>query len=235
MDAPTFLSGLRSRIAEHRALSHPLLRHLATDGSQGDFVVFGQQHIHLVGRFTRYLEELLIRAPGSEDKLWIAKVLVDEYGEGSDGRDHATLYREWLQKLAAPGPVDVEACPAVQQFIGGHLRLLGERPFLFGLGMVGPGHEWAIPTMFGPIIQGLRRIGQQDQDMLYFPLHCEQDEEHGAWLEEALRRHAAGETAQELVMAGAEESLRLRAALWDGIYAKMQVVREGREKDPVLT
>ena len=45
---------------------------------------------------SRVIEELLLRAPTSEAKSWLAKVLVDEYGEGSEGKDHRTLYRECL-------------------------------------------------------------------------------------------------------------------------------------------
>ena len=78
-----------------------------------------QQHFALVGTFTRYLELLLIRAPDSMAKQWIAKVLVNEYGEGSDNQDHAQLYQGFLACCGNPRGQEFETPlhPAVTGFI----------------------------------------------------------------------------------------------------------------------
>ena len=78
-----FLQQLRRDVERHPAVNHPLLARVAqVPFSREDYRVFGMQHYALVGTFTRYLELLLLRAPDSEAKLWLAKVLCDEYGEG---------------------------------------------------------------------------------------------------------------------------------------------------------
>ena len=77
--------------------NHLFLNRLATGMfSKEDYRVFAENHYPLVCVFCSYLERLLVRAPDSEAKLWLAKVLVDEYGEGSEGHDHATLYGNFL-------------------------------------------------------------------------------------------------------------------------------------------
>jgi pyrroloquinoline quinone (PQQ) biosynthesis protein C len=184
--------------------------------------------------FTSYLEALLIRAPDSEAKLWLAKVLVDEYGEGSEGHDHATLYASFLN--ACGGESSAEPAGQIrgpaEKFIGMHRSLVKLKPFLEGLGAVGPGHEWAIPKMFASVIPGLRRAGFSEGEINYFTLHVEQDGDHGRWLEEALERYSHEEQARQEIRRGALASLAARAAFWDGVQQAVIRYRQPRAARP---
>ena len=215
-----FLAQLHIRIESHPAVNHLLLNRLATAPfSKQDYRVFAENHIPLVGIFTTYLEVLLLRAPDSEARLWLSKVLVDEYGEGSDGHDHATMYARFLESAGGePKEVRKRAVPQpAYEFIRTHQRIVRDEPFLVGLGAVGPGHEWAIPKMFQAVIPGLRRARFDEEEIAYFTLHVEQDDDHGAWLEEALADYAHTEEAQAQIMRGAMLSLDARKRFWDGV------------------
>ncbi|MDA1263511.1 MAG: iron-containing redox enzyme family protein [Planctomycetota bacterium] len=215
-----WLSDLRAEVESHPGVNHLLLSRLATGRyTKSDYQVFGLQHYPMVGNFTRYMELLLLRAPSSEQKLWLAKVLVDEYGEGSDGDDHATLYLDYLHKLGMPEGLEhtTALVPEVWEFIGVHLRLCREEPFLVGLGALGPGHEWAIPKMFHQIIPGLERAGVSYDDRMYFDLHTEQDIEHASWMAQALEQLGTNEEARAQVRRGALLSLGTRFRFWTGV------------------
>ena len=124
-----FLEDLRAEIAAHPGVNHLFLNRLATTPfSRDDYRIFGENHFPLVCVFTSYLETLLIRAPDSEAKLWLAKVLVDEYGEGSEGHDHSKLYASYLQAAGGdPAFVKNGRVPApAAQFIATH-RATGHR------------------------------------------------------------------------------------------------------------
>lgn len=215
--AASFLEGLRREIAEHPAVRHPLLAFLEREGSRKHFLDLGLQHRHLVARFTHYLELLLLRAKDTRDKLWIARVLVDEYGDGSRDEDHASLYTQFLQTLGADDILlaSAQRGAGAGEFVQLHEELCGEHHWLVGLGAVGPGHEWSLPAMFQQLVTGLRRLGLRDEQVEYFPLHLEQDIEHGLWLEDALLRHAADPRNQQRIREGAMASLRARCAFWD--------------------
>jgi pyrroloquinoline-quinone synthase len=224
MNAREYLAALRVEVESHEAVNHPLLARVAhIPFRKEDYKVFGLQHYALVGNFTKYLEILLQRAPDSQAKQWIAKVLVNEYGEGSDNMDHAELYRLYLRATGAePGEeLSTMLHPAVTGFIEEHVRICKEEPFLVGLGAIGPGHEWAIPRMFQLIVRGLRRAGFTQKEMLYFDLHMEQDIDHGAWLEEALARYADNAKAQEEIRRGSLLSLEARSRFWSGVQEKI--------------
>jgi pyrroloquinoline-quinone synthase len=231
MNAREFLSGLRREVESHVGVNHPLLARVGqVPFTREDYRVFGLQHYALVGHFTRYLEQLLVRAPDSQAKQWIAKVLVNEYGEGSDDKDHAELYRGFLgaSGVVAGEETETPLHPAVTAFIEEHERICREEPFLVGLGALGPGHEWSIPRMFPPIVRGLRRAGYTEPEILYFTLHMEQDVDHGAWLEEALARYSVDDERQAQVRRGALLSLEARARFWSGVQDKIVRWRQPR-------
>ncbi len=220
-EATRFLADLRREIESHPGVNHLFLGRCSTSPfSRHDYRVFGENHFPLVCVFTSYLERLLIRAPTSDSKLWLAKVLVDEYGEGSEGEDHATLYAHFLRSCGSTVPDHTDtvkvAAPALA-FIREHRRIVSEEPFLVGLGAVGPGHEWAIPKMFHAVIPGLRRAGFAESEINYFTLHVEQDVDHGAWLEEALVRFGGTAEARAQIRRGALLSLEARARFWSGV------------------
>ena len=223
-----FLKALRKEVAAHPGVGHSVLGRMTLDPrAREDFRILGEQHYPLVTVFTRYLELLLVAAPDSESKSWLAKVLVDEYGEGSRGLDHAALYRNFLRASGVPegSEAGIRLHPGVVEFIETHLGLVTERPFLVGLGAVGPGHEWAIPAMFTLIVQGLEKAGYRGDEIEYFTLHLKQDEDHGAWLEEALERLASTEEACAQIREGALASLAAREAFWWGLADKLNARR----------
>lgn len=236
LSAKDFLAGLRTEIETHAGVNHLFLNRCATAPfSKEDYKVFGENHYPLVTVFTSYLERLLVRAPSSEAKLWLAKVLVDEYGEGSEGHDHATLYATFLRAAGSTMPDNITTLrtPApADAFIREHRRIVMEEPFLVGLGAVGPGHEWAIPKMFAAVIPGLRRAGFTQEEMNYFTLHVSQDEDHGAWLEEALERYAVTPEAQAQIERGATLSLDARKNFWTGVQRAVVRYRQPRALRP---
>jgi len=215
-----WMDALRHEVASSSTANHALLTRAASGAFDRErYARFGAQHQSLVGVFTRYLELLLLATDDSSQKLWLAKVLVDEYGEGSEGHDHAELYARFLEHTGVArgeqddAPLVVEAW----QHVGAHLTLCREQPFLVGLGAFGPAHEWAIPTMFGHLVRGLDGAGITESERLYFDLHTEQDQDHGAWMAEAMAPLAIDEVTRDQVRAGARYSLALRGDLWSAI------------------
>jgi pyrroloquinoline quinone (PQQ) biosynthesis protein C len=224
LESRRFLKELREEIRLHPAVNHIFLNRLATmPFTREDYKVFGLQHYPLVNCFTTYMENLLVGAPDSEAKRWLAKVLVDEYGEGSEGHDHSTLYLRYLFAAGAT-PDEIENTvlhPSTVAFVERHIELTTREPFLVGLGAIGPGHEWSIPRMFDAIVPGLRRAGFEEKDIHYFWLHQEQDEDHGAWLEEAMVRYATTDENRRLIRQGALESLEARERFWTGVQSEV--------------
>ncbi|MCF6228928.1 MAG: iron-containing redox enzyme family protein [Planctomycetes bacterium] len=222
--AREFLANLRKEISSHPGVGHSLLGRMIKDPrSKRDFKVLAGQHYPLVGNFCAYMEVLLINAPDSEAKCWLAKVLVAEYGERSDGEDHAEHYTKFMHAAGIEKGTeeDILLHPEVIDFIREHYRLVTEEPFLVGLGAVGPGHEWSIPGMFELAVAGLRKAGFEEAEIGYWTLHLEQDQDHGAWLEEALVKYCLTEENRAQIRKGAMLSLDARENFWWGVTDKI--------------
>jgi pyrroloquinoline quinone (PQQ) biosynthesis protein C len=234
-ESAAFMKALRVEIEAHPAVNHLFLNRCATSPfAREDYRVFGENHFPLVCVFTSYLERLLVRAPTSDAKLWLAKVLVDEYGEGSEGEDHATLYGHFLRSCGSrvPDEKDGKVPEPALEFIKEHRRIVNGEPFLVGLGAVGPGHEWAIPKMFHSVIPGLQRAGFTEREIAYFTLHVAQDVDHGRWLEEALTRFGSTHAARQQIRRGALLSLEARGRFWSGVQRAVVRWRQPRAIRP---
>lgn len=222
LPAERFLDALEIEVRAHPALHHPFLHRFAQGGFQRlQLWAFGLQHYQLVRVFTSYLEALQKSIPEPDIRDWIQRILEDEYARPHTyERSHPALYRRFLRALGLTEEdwERAEALPETRAFIERHLELTALRHPTVGLGAVGPGHEWAIPTMFAYLVDGLRKAGVGEEPLEYFTLHVAQDLEHGRLLRAALARYADSPEHQARIREGAQASLDARARFWDGLH-----------------
>ncbi len=230
------MAALRLEIEAHPAVNHLFLNRCATSPfAREDYRVFGENHYPLVCVFTSYLERLLVRAPTSDAKLWLAKVLVDEYGEGSEGEDHATLYGHFLRSLRSTVPDEKhgkvpEPALAFVHRAPTH-RERGAVPRRARRGRAGArvGDPEDVPLGHPrPPARG----GFTEQEIAYFTLHVAQDVDHGRWLEEALTRFGSTHEARQQIRRGAMLSLEARGRFWSGVQRAVVRWRQPRAIRP---
>lgn len=221
LPAECFLAALEVEVQGHPALHHPFLRRFAQSKLERlQCWAFGLQHYQLVRMFTSYLEALRKSIPEPEVRDWIQRVLEDEYARPHTyERSHPALYRRFLRALGLTEEdwERAEALSETRAFIERHLELTALRHPAVGLGAVGPGHEWAIPTMFAYLVDGLRKAGVGEEALEYFTLHVAQDLEHGKLMRAALARYADTAENQARIRDGALASLDARACFWEGL------------------
>jgi len=136
---------------------------------------------------------------------------------------HPALYRRFMRAVGfRDGEWDqVPALPATRAFIAMHLDMTW-RSWLETLGAVGPGHEWAIPRMFPPLVLGIERSVALDPSALeYFRLHIDLDVAHGQVLERCLIRWATSEVHRNEIRRGALRSLEARATFWSTLAEQL--------------
>ena len=220
-----FVRRLRAAVEEHPAVRHPFLRRFA-DGRLARWQIWGyaSQHYHLVSFFPSYLEAVAARTPDPAVRHVLREIVEEErMRPRAFERSHAALYRRFLRAIGFPeGEWErVTLLPETQAFVTTHLDLM-HRSWLLGLGALGPGHELAIPRMFGYLVDGLERSLELDREALeYFHLHIDLDVTHGRILEEALARWATRDETQEEIRRGAHTSLEARAAFWSALETQL--------------
>lgn len=216
-----FVEALRDEVLRHPAVTHPFLQRFAQGGlAAWQLWGYASQHYRLVCFFTAYLEALRKRTPDPEIQRLVQEILEEEYMRLQQfERSHPALYRRFMRAAGfQEGEWDqVPELPATRAFIVTHLDMT-LRSWLETLGAVGPGHEWAIPRMFPPLVLGIERSVALDPSALeYFRLHIDLDVKHGHMLEEGLLRWAGSEANREEIRRGALRSLEARAAFWGAL------------------
>ena len=226
-----FIEELQRDILAHEAVRHPFLARFASEPLTIEQIrAFGLQHYQLVKIFTTYMTNLLPKIPDRDAATLFRQVFDDEFGavSGRDAsvgqatifRSHVHLYRDFL---AALGVREEERgrtrpLPETDAYIRAHLALTRDDDFRIGLGAVGPGHEFSIPTMFQSLIAGIRRNTSLTENQIeYFALHIEEDVEHAEVFNQLIARHAETDEGRRMIREGAMRSLKWRALFWDGL------------------
>lgn len=220
-DAESFLKSLEADILQHEAVRHPFLLRFSREAlNRHQLQTFGLQHYQLVKVFVNYMTNLLPRIPDPDASAQFRKVFDDEFGQATIFRSHPALYRNFLRALKLPDEAwgRVPLLGETSAFIEGHLQLTREADFLVGLGAIGPGHEFSIPTMFSYLIEGIRKNSDlADPDIEYFTLHIEEDKEHAKVFNHLIARHVPSPERQGKLRDGVMRSLALRKRFWDGL------------------
>jgi len=229
--AQAFIGALEAEILGHAAVRHPFLARFATESlSLAQLRAFGLQHYQLVKVFTTYMTNLLPNIPDRDAAELFRRVFDDEFGAVSGRpaaagqatifRSHVHLYRDFLTALGVRDEEwgRVRPLPETEAYIRAHLALTREADFRVGLGAVGPGHEFSIPTMFRSLVAGIRHNTELDARQIeYFTLHIEEDVEHAEVFNALIVRHAGTEEGRSLIREGAMRSLKWRTLFWDGV------------------
>jgi len=220
-----FVQSLRDEVMRHPAVTHPFLQRFAQGGlAPWQLWGYASQHYRLVCFFTAYLEALTKRTPDQEIRRLVQEILEEEYMRPQQfERSHPALYRRFMRAVGfRDGEWDqVPALPATRAFIAMHLDMTW-RSWLETLGAVGPGHEWAIPRMFPPLVLGIERsVALEPSALEYFRLHIDLDVAHGQVLERCLIRWATSEENRNEIRRGALRSLEARATFWSTLAEQL--------------
>jgi pyrroloquinoline-quinone synthase len=221
MPAATYLAALEEEIAAHPAVHHPFLTQFASEPlTIHQLRSFGLQHYQLVKIFVTYMTNLVPRIPDQDAASLFRSVFDDEFGQHTIFNSHPAMYRSFLRSLGLDDADGgrVALLPETSEFIELHLELTRSAHFLCGLGAIGPGHEFSIPTMFDYLVTGLRRSGAVSEDaMAYFTLHIVEDKDHAKVFNNLLNRYTASDESRRFIRDGAMRSLTARHHFWDGL------------------
>ncbi|MBI3584720.1 MAG: iron-containing redox enzyme family protein [Nitrospinae bacterium] len=215
-----FLRLLKDEIFSHEAVNHPFLERFSKGSlSEEQVRTFALHYYQHAKMFSHYIANIIPKIPHEWDRMAMVKNLIDEYGNLNPDKTHPALFRKFLKALGLEKKdwKKFKPIPEVTNFVDRLTMLTRYEPFLIGLGAVGPGVEWVIPTMFKKIVDGLKNsISIKDDDMEYWTSHIVLDVEHGDAATKILTNYLHGKDSQDMTRTGALKSLEARKLLWDG-------------------
>jgi pyrroloquinoline-quinone synthase len=180
---------------------------------------FAASYCYQVDNFKRFVAQVYANAEPRDVRELMLENLWEEHGEGDPSRDHTQLVAKFARALGAeiPGPYDVEPIAESREWIDRILRVCREEPFVVGLAAVSFGIEFRTQTMalLGQIYR--EQYGLSEDDLEFFFMHLEADEEHAGRAIELVRKYCTTEDLLERCKAGVREVLEATKVVAEGM------------------
>lgn len=178
------------------------------------------QQYHYSRHFTRYLCALLANLTSETDRFALTENLFEEMGLGDMGEvPHSQIYRRMLDAFGlepAAQPPLAETTALVRNM----LRLCSDSDPLVGLGALCLGAEAIVPHVYQQILTGLLSAGFPEQELIFFPMHIDGDDDHALTMKHIIERELAARPGKrDVLRAAAEESIEARRAFFAALSA----------------
>jgi pyrroloquinoline quinone (PQQ) biosynthesis protein C len=205
VNSNTFFQAIRDRVLTRRQLQ-----------------TFARQYYHFCKNFVKELEGLLYRTPVElvDMRLELIKTLHSELGGGYPERAHIRLLERFTRCLDLDD-VELHRSVPIPEVVW-YLRLL-HRLFIEGDHLTALGAELAVEVTAGSefryLYPGLKQYPDFNEDtLIFFELHLNEEQCHSAWLIDAVRRTAGSKAGYDLVAAGARQTADGWHRFWRGLY-----------------
>jgi pyrroloquinoline-quinone synthase len=180
---------------------------------------FAASYCFQVDNFKRFVAEVYANAEPRDVRELMLENLWEEHGEGDPSRDHTALVAKFGRALGAEieDIYDVEPIPESREWIDRILEVCRDPDFVVGLAAISFGIEFRTQTMalLGQIYR--EQYGLSDDDLEFFFMHIEADEEHAGRAIELVRKYCTTEELLERCKAGVREVLEATKVVAEGM------------------
>ena len=230
----------------HRALRHPYLMKLES-GDFPDIVGalkdFAHQYSAYSVDFRTYLEITISKLTHPEHRDWLRENLREENGhlelQELAVLEQMGIRKEWVQDIAHPllfarfqhalGITEEWRAnnPFCKEAVGWReslMSLLAAADSAQAVGALGLGTENVVKYIYKPIVAAIQNhLDLSLEESVFFPLHCQVDDEHGLILQKiAADLLAESDHSYHQLRSGMLMALDLRSTFWDTLLTRAQ-------------
>jgi pyrroloquinoline-quinone synthase len=180
---------------------------------------FSPSYCFQVDNFKRCVAAVYAKAEPRDVRELMLENVLEEHGEGDPSRDHAQLVAKFGRALGAdlPTPYDLEPIPEGRAWVERILKVCLEEEFVVGLAALSYGIEARTRTMafLGTIYR--EKYGLSEDDLEFFFMHLEADEEHAGRAIELIRKYCTTEEQLEKCKRAVREVLDATRGVAEGM------------------
>ena len=222
-DLPIDVESLIDELQTHPVNTNVFFRTFKTRQlSPRQLRIFIRQYHYFCFQFVKVLEGLLYHTPIQEVAMRteLAKTLYSELGSGSPEHVHIRQLERFAYSIGlTPKDLeDTEPIPEVTMYLDTLRRL-----FFRSIHLTALVAELAVETTpvsvshyFFTVLQQYGQFNRRD--LSFFELHVAEEEVHGQWLIDAVRKTAKSDEDLFEVAGGAREVADAWLEFWDGMY-----------------
>lgn len=165
--------------------------------------------------FTRYLTALMTNCESDYFRSRLSENLWEEGGGAEPDQRHAELFRRFLRRALQVDPDTIEYQSFANDFFHQYLDFCRNSSALAGSAFLSLGTEGAVARLYGFFCEGLLKAGIAEEELLFFRLHMECDDEHAITLAELMRSFASEPGWFEQCKAAIDRALTIRQQFLD--------------------
>jgi pyrroloquinoline-quinone synthase len=179
---------------------------------------FVRQQYYYSRHFTRYLCALISNLRGERDRVALSQNLFEEMGLGKFGSiPHSRIYREMMEKMGIESEGEA-VLPSTHQLINLMFDACRDDNPIVGLGALCLGAEAIVPHIYCQIMHGFECHGEPSENLEFFQIHIEGDDEHALTMREIIERELKAEPLQRAMLRqSAHRLIEARASFFEGI------------------
>jgi quercetin dioxygenase-like cupin family protein/pyrroloquinoline quinone (PQQ) biosynthesis protein C len=221
------LAELRRQRDEHSIWGCQFLRLFAHGAFRHDDLKYiFSQYYQYSKNFTRFLSALMTRCTDDLARARLGQNLWDEGGGADPEKRHGQLFRNFLRH--ALGWQDLEAVvgdSCTMHFVEAYLQNCLDPDVTFSSAFLSLGTESIVPRLYRIFIAGLERAGVCDEDLTFFRIHVEVDDEHAETLEQIMCSRGGEPRWFETCAKASKAALDLRQRFFDDLLKQVQFRR----------
>jgi pyrroloquinoline quinone (PQQ) biosynthesis protein C/quercetin dioxygenase-like cupin family protein len=171
--------------------------------------VFGQYYRYSKN-FTRYLTALMTNCESDYYRSRLSENLWEEGGGADPNKRHAELFRRFLRQALGVDPDAIQYQSFANDFFHQYLDFCRNSSALAGSAFLSLGTEGLISRLYGYFCEGLLKAGIAEEELVFFRLHMECDDEHAITLAELMRSFSSEPGWFEQCKAAIDHALNMR-------------------------
>lgn len=183
--------------------------------SKEDFALIFGQYYRYSKNFTRYLTAVMTNCESDYYRSRLGENLWEEGGGAEPDKRHAELFRRVLRNGLGVNPDAIEYQSFANDFFHQYLDYCRNSSALEGSAFLSFGTEGAIARLYGYFCEGMLKAGIPEEQLHFFRLHMECDDEHAITLAEMTRSYANEPGWFEQCKAAIDHALNLRQRFLD--------------------
>ncbi|MBA3538156.1 MAG: iron-containing redox enzyme family protein [Deltaproteobacteria bacterium] len=173
--------------------------------------------------FTRFISAVMANCDSDLFRARLSENLWEEGGGCAPERRHAELFRRFLRDaLDVPAPEDTEFEAYTQLFVREYLTFCLASEPLAGSAFLSLGTEGIVPRMYEIFMRGLGHAGLRGDELEFFKIHVECDDDHALTLEQMMLSYTDEPRWFEICKRAMTHALDLRLQFFERCVDELQ-------------
>lgn len=179
--------------------------------------IFGQYYRYSKN-FTRYLTALMTNCESDYYRSRLSENLWEEGGGAEPDKRHAELFRRFLRHALGVEPDAIQYQSFANDFFHQYLDACRNSSALAGSAFLSLGTEGLISRLYGYFCEGLLKAGIAEEELVFFRLHMECDDEHAITLAELMRSFCSEPGWFDQCKAAIDHAMNIRRQFLDDVF-----------------